>query len=171
MAGQLRTAQTVTTPKPLMQIRVNVPTRQLPAPREGRFHNDRQAQRRLEVLHRVDARLRAIRREVEERQRYEMARDMVQDVLGAESVRTTETQTETPTRTEDIVTHHIDSEGDDDECVMSMEQRMEAQHPVDDRLILHPTVFDELYTDTLETGRLVNDNRMERSKSLPSTWD
>jgi len=172
MAYQLRVEQTVATLTPLMQIRVNVPTRQLPTPREGRFQDDRQAQRRLEVLHRIEARLRAIRREVEERQRYEVARDMVQDVLGDDLVRTIETQTEMPSSTGDIFTYSINGEGDDDECViMSMEQWMEAQHPMDDRAILHPTVLDELYPDTLEEGRSANNIRMEKSRSLPPTWN
>jgi len=110
MAGQLRTAQTIATPTPLMQIRVNVPTRQLPTPREGCFRDDRQAQRRLEVLHRVEARLRAIRREVDEQQqrsgdwssstgrrtRESMSPGgAIPDVLGDSTIRGVATQTET----------------------------------------------------------------------------
>jgi len=53
----------------------------------------------------------------------------------------------------------------------SMEQWMEAQHPADDQLTLHPTVLDELYRDTLEAEHLSRCRRMGRSKSLPPEWE
>jgi len=196
MAAQLRAEQTIATPTPLMQVRFGVPC--LPAyqsqglgPSEVQQARwDRRIRRRREVLRQVETRLRAIRQEVDEEQRQDTnrststgyhtrapmsSRETIPDVLGDSTMRGVATQTASVFVVEDSEPSVIEngSEGEEDECVMeqSMEQSMEAQHPVDDRLMPHPPVFDELYTDTLEPGRLVNDNRRERSKSLPPTWD
>jgi len=109
MAAQLRTAQTIATPTPLMEIRVNLPPRQPRPMRAERLQDGRRVRRRLEVLHQVEARLRAIRREVDEQQqrngdwssstgrrtRESMSPGgMIPDVMGDSTIRGVATQTE-----------------------------------------------------------------------------
>jgi len=131
----------------------------------------------------VDARLRAIRREVEEQQRHgrtqgpqltEQGGLKGPDVLGAVPVRTTtETQTETRVVAEDPIANTIDSGDDDDGPLMeqSMEQWMEEQGSSGNHLELEPNVLDDMFQDALDSEHWERPARMERSKSLPPAWD
>jgi len=188
VAEKLRAAQTVATPTPLMDVRLTTPPRPSQASRMGIALENRRLRQRLEVLHRIDIRLRIARREVDAQQRRTTGQGMRQpiqhqqtqesptrqeapDVLDHVPLRTAETQTEMSDVTEEPLTYVTDSKGDDGGNIMeqSMEQWMEAQHSVGDQL--HPAVQDELYHDALDSAGWERPARMERSKSSPPTWD
>jgi len=132
----------------------------------------------------VEAGLRALRREIDERQRRGLSSPYQHreggtsgqarpDVVNEYSARTAGTQTELLNVAERSLTDVTDSEGDDGGDIMegSMEQWMEAQRPSDNVLAAHLTVLDELFQDSLDGEHWERPACKGRSKSLPPTWE
>jgi len=184
MAAQLRAEQTLATPTPLMQVRIDIPRQQSYASRGVGSREARRARQRRNVLRHVEAGLRTLRRDVDEQQRRGLS-SLYQhgeggasgqtrpDIVNEYSARSAGTQTELLNVAEQSLTDVTDSEGDDGGDIMedSMEQWVEAQRPSDNVLAAHLTVLDGLFRDSLGSEPWGRPARKGRSKSLPPTWE